>query len=163
MSSKHSYGKNYYQDIDEMPLYNWRKCRAGKLKYTRKDLEVGKKKYDKKYWEKVHDTYLDQFGLGSGFIRYLELAIELAEANCDFVITDDRFTLNRIRELEREIEDLIKRGEEGGGMDVAVVYVSKWMNTMVNEREVTVKMFYTMLQEYEKEAKERAKQANKNK
>lgn len=155
--------KHYYSDIDEMPLYNWKKCRSGDLRYTRKDIEKGTNKEDQAYWEKTHDTYLEQFGLGSGFIRYLELAIELAEANCEFVISDDRFTLNRIRQLEKEIEDLMNKGDNAGGMDVAIVYISKWMSSMVNEREVTVKMFYTMLHEYEKEAKELAKLMKKNK
>lgn len=143
--------KDYYGDIDEMPLYNWRKCNEGKVHYTRKNLEKGTKKRDHEQWEKTYDSYLAEFGLGQDYARYYELKIELAVIQCEFVETDDRFLLNRIKQLEHEIKELLER-EPGADTDTAIVHLSKWMGSLIDQKKVTVRMFYKMLNEQQKEA-----------
>ena len=102
--------ENYYYDIDEMPLFNWRKCQEKQdYKYTRKDIKKGTEEEDLKAWDIIYDSYLSEFGLGSEYERILEIKTRIAELQCNLVIEDDRFLLNEIKRLERELNDILNR------------------------------------------------------
>lgn len=141
--------RGYFNSIDDILLYNWRKCVAGELKYVRTALNAGNEKKDAEAWEKVYDSYLAEFGLGKEYEQYLTLKKELILKNCEFAISGDRFVLNRIEILEHEIDLLMqKKGETD--LDTAIIYVSKWFGSMINDKEITAKMFFKMSHEYEK-------------
>lgn len=141
-----------------MPLYNWRKCQEREeLQYCRKDLEVGSDKEDAEAWDVVYDTFLGEFGLGKDYERILEIQIELAELRCDFIIEDDPFLKNMIKRLEHELQELMDRPVEND-MDAVIIHIENWRKIEVNEHTTTVRKFYKLLREYQKEA-ERMKKA----
>lgn len=142
---------NYYDDIDELPWWNWKRCMKGQVQYTRKDIEKGTEEKDEEAWEKIYDTYLKEFGLGKDYAHYFELKTELAILQCRIVIEEDLFLQNRINVLELEIKELLDKGEEQGD-DKVLVYLSKWMGSIINEKKTTVKMVYQMLEAYKQEA-----------
>ena len=150
--------ENYYDSIDDIIFYNWRKCIKGDLRYTRLDLKRGNQKSDQKYWGMIYDSYLSEFGLGNDFIHYLDLKLELAQLECDFVITGNRFLLNRIDVLTAMIHDLMTK-ETGGDMDTLIIYVSKWLGQIINDKEITAKMFFKMANEYKKASTEPIKKS----
>lgn len=140
---------NYYNSIDDLLLYNWRHCLKGDIVYVRLDLSKGNEKDDILYWEKIYDSYLKEFGLGKDYEYYLELKLELAQKQCEFVLTGVRFLLNRIEVLEVLIHELMTRNT-GGDLDTLIIYVSKWMGQIINDKTITTKMFLKMVEEYNK-------------
>jgi len=139
----------YYDNIEDFPLYRWRKCNKGEIEFTRIDVTDGTKADDKKHWLLIRQSHLDEFGLTNDFNHLLNLAEELAILQCDMVINDDRFLLNKIKRIEEELKRLINR-EAGSDLDTVLIHLSKWMNQMLNDKTLTVKLFYKMLKEYGK-------------
>lgn len=147
---------NYYTEIDEISLRNYRKAMTGKLEYLRKDETKGTKKEDVKAWQLVYDDYLNEFGLGYKYENYIELQLELIELNCQFVDTNERFLLNRIELIKAEMREF-ETIEDSDNLDDAIVYVSKWLGSVINEREISAKSFFKMLNSMIKEQKKHAK------
>ena len=141
----------YYDDIEDFPLYNWRKIQEQNLfKFVRKDVDSGTVKNDKKFWVKIQDSFLKEFGLTKEYERILELQIEIAELECDLVINDTPFLQNKIRHLNQELEDLRNRGGESD-MDETIHYIESWRKIEINERTTTVRKFFKLLRTYKKE------------
>ena len=161
----------YYKSIDEMPLFNWRKCQEqGLLMFSRIEGKtvVNARKWvvwllsfvykrgkfttenDLKAWEKIYDSYLAEFGLGDDYEYLLDLKQRITEVNLDIAISGDKFLLNKSRRLQEELDEFIARPSEGD-TDTAIVYLSKWLGYNLNQKEVTVREFYKMLRDYKRE------------
>ena len=144
---------SYYLDIEDMPIYNWKKCRNGQLEYTRIDLSKGNEAKDSKAWEAVYDTYIKAFGFGKEFNNYLKLQQRRIRKLREFAINGDRFIWNEIEQLNNELRSIQKKFDGKDSIDDSIIYVSKWMGGMIDEKKVTVKQFYTaqmkMIEEYE--------------
>ena len=138
--------ENYYSDIDEFPWWNWKRCQKGEIEHTRKT-GSGSKKEDIETWDNLYDGYLKEFGLGKEYAYYFELKGELIELQCRLVIEENNFLQNRINVLEMKIGDILKKGEKQGS-DKAIVHLSKWMGTIINEKTTSVRMVYQMMEEY---------------
>jgi hypothetical protein len=148
----------YYEGIDDMKLNRWWKCTSGEIKYTRIDLNEGSKKEDWKAWCKIHDEYLEEFGKSDQEKEIQELRKRLADLECDFVIEDNSFLRNEIRRLEKELLDLMTKGIKGGmNRDGLMVQLEKWMGFRLDENDVTVRKFYSIVREFEKEMDAMAK------
>ena len=147
---------NYYDDIDEFPWWNWKRCQKGKKEYTRKDINKGTEEEDLKAWEKIYDGYLEEFGLGKDYEYYFELRMEKAMLECRLVLEGNLFLQNRINVLELKIIEILDRGESQGDNKV-LVYLSKWMSTIIQEKTTSVKMVYQMLEAYQQEAEQAKK------
>ena len=146
----------YYNSIEDMPYYNWRKCmEKEQYHFCRLDPKKGSKKEDQKAWERIYDSYLSEFGLGKDYERILELQAEIASLECQFVYTNDRFLMNKIRELKSELEEFLGREVESDS-DTILTYLRKWMGQWINTREITVREFYKMVRDYQREMKQRS-------
>lgn len=141
---------NYYDDIDEFPWWNWKKCQKGKFEYTRKGSK-GSKKEDEEQWEKLYDSYLGEFGLGKDYQYYFELKREKALLECQLVIEEDPFIQNKINVLEVKLKELMERTDDQGDEKV-IVYLSKWMGAVINEKTTSVKLIYQMLDAHKEES-----------
>jgi len=149
----------YYDDIDEFPWWNWKRCQKGQKQYTRKDVNKGTEEDDEKAWDKIYDGYLLEFGLGKDYAYYFELKAEKAILECRLVYEENQFLQNRINVLELKIKEILERGETQGD-DKVLVYLSKWMSTIIQEKTTSVKMVYQMLEAYQEEAAIVKKQSN---
>ena len=152
---------NYYNHIDELPLYNWLKISEGKIEYSRKEIDKGNEKNDLIYSEKLKDTYFEEFGLSNDLIRLIELQKELAEARLEWIITENNFIKNKISMLEIEIEDLLSNKNNDGEIDESIISLSKWIGYRIDVRVVTVKEFYKMVKLFKKEIELRRNNNNK--
>jgi len=142
----------YYTNIDDFPMYNWRKIQEKSLiNFTRKDITKGTSKEDKAHWILIQDSFLAEFGLHKDYERILQLQIEIAELECDLVIDDNTFLQNRIRHLNSEIEEIRNRGTESD-MDETIHYIETWRKIEVNEKTTSVRKFYKLLRTYKKES-----------
>ena len=86
----------YFESIDTLTLWRWRKAMAGDWRYCRIDLEDGTPKEDEKAWTRLRDEHIQMFGLGKEYERILELQLEIAELQCEYVISGTTFMLNQI-------------------------------------------------------------------
>ena len=130
--------RNYYENFNELILFNWRRCHEdGEHQYARVNVEeVDERKCnpekDEEAWDNIYQTYIDEFGWGSFFERVMELKEEIALLQCDMIIEDNRFLLNKIKALQSELDGILK--ERGGGdMDTTLIHLSKWMGYRIDD------------------------------
>ena len=142
----------YYNNIDELPLYNWIKINNSELIYCRKNISIGTEKQDLSHYELIKETNYQEFGVGKDYLALLELYFQLADCNLDFVISGDNFLKNRITMLNIEIDDIIEKGAKGNGdIDETIIGISKWVGYRVDTKITTVKEFNKMISLFKKE------------
>lgn len=134
--------ESYYTNIDDMPLYNWRKCQEGHVTFVRLNIEIGDEKTDLQSWDLVYNSFITKFGLSDKLLNYLRKKNQLTKKLREFAISGDRFILNEINVLKTSIAEFEKQTEKNG-IDDAVFYVSKSFGNFINEKTVTVSQFYT--------------------
>lgn len=54
-------------------------------------------------WNNLQQEYFDEFGVDDSFKIRLQKMKKLTELNCDFIITENRFLLNQIAQIELEL------------------------------------------------------------
>lgn len=140
----------YYNSIDDILLFNWWKIREGEYEYCRKDLEKGSEKEDQEAYIRINDSFLAEFGFTAEAERVMELRKRIAILQCDFVIEDNQYYRNEIRRLEKELEEILTRGQNGFDNDVVLIHLEKWMGFRLDEKKITARKFYKITNEYEK-------------
>ena len=148
--------KSYYDSIKDIILENWWQVQTGNLKYTRKNINIGTKKQDEKAYEKINDSYLEEFGMDKTQKEIIELQRRIAILQCDFVIEEQRFLQNEIKRLQVEILELLTN-TNGQDRDGLVIHLEKWLGFRINEKEITANKFYKIVREFEKEQEQLAK------
>lgn len=151
----------YYESIDVINLWRWRKAMSGDLTYCRIDLEKGTEEEDLKAWDRLRDEDVEIFGLGAAYEEIIELQIQIALLQCEYVESGTTFMLNEINSLKTELKDILDRPIEFG-IDECIIYLSKWLSFHFDEKVRTVKEFRTYLKTYHKEA-ERLEELTKKK
>jgi hypothetical protein len=139
----------YWNSIDEMPLYNWIKCNNGKLEYTRKN-KKGNKKNDALSWGKLYNEYLHEFGLDTRYKKYLEAQKKKAILQSEYVITKEKFKLTEIEIQKQRIEDLAMYFGEGKQIEVILTWLGMFLGYKVDQKTTTVKEYFVILEEYGK-------------
>ena len=149
---------NYFESIKDIILWNWWQVQTGDLRHTRKDINIGTPKEDENAYMMINDSYLDEFGIDKTQAEIIELQRRIAILECDFVIDENRFYLNEIRRLEKEILELLTN-KNGGDRDGLIIHLEKWLGFRINEKKITANKFYKIVREYEREI-ELIKKAN---
>ena len=144
--------ENYYQSIKDIILYNWWKLQEGKIEYSRKDIAHGNKRNDVSAFIEINDSYIQEFGIDKTQLEIIELQRRIAILECDFVIDEDRFFLNEIKRLEKEIIELLTNNKGGTDRDGLVIHLEKWLGFKIDEKKITANKFYKIVREFEKEA-----------
>lgn len=144
----------YFDDIEEFPLWNWRKCTQGEENYTRIRKQLGTKKRDSVAWENLQDQHIEKFGLADDHEKILELKMQMAEMQLDYCIDKNAFLLNAIRVIEEDIKEILDRSMEGASIDDCLMALSKWMGFRLDQKVISVVEFQTYLKAYQTEAKE---------
>jgi len=139
----------YWNSIDEMPLYNWIKCNSGKIEYSRKG-KKGNKINDYLHWKKLYDEYLKEFGLDVRYKKYLEAQRKRALLQSDYVITKERFKLTEIEIQSQKIKDLELHFAEGKKIEVILTWLGMFLGYKVDQKTTTVKEYFVILEEYGK-------------
>ena len=142
--------ENFYQSIDDLPLYNWIKCNDGELQYIRKDLSIGDPESDENAFNHVFDQYISEFGLGKMYKKMLESMKKRASLELEYVITGDRFQLTLVEMEVARIEQMIANAGSGMTIQETLIHLSRWMNTMINTKTISTREYFTLLNEYGK-------------
>ena len=133
----------YYNHIEDCTIYAWNKAMGGDLTHLR--LEGGTDAEDITAWESVYNSYIVEIGLGKEYEHLLELQTELADAQLDYIIVNNRMILNKILRLDTEVKDILKSGSQGSDMTTTLLIIGKWLGHRVNQKETTVLELYKML------------------
>jgi len=141
--------QNYYTGIDELPLYNWIQCNDGKFEFTRKT-NHGTPEKDLKTWELIYNDYLKQYGLSKTYKKMLDAMKKKAVLELDFVITGNRFKLTEIEIEETRLNAMLSNAGVGMSIDESLIYISKWMGTWLNVKQITTKEYFNLLEQYGK-------------
>lgn len=141
--------KDYYRELDSLPLYNWIKCTDGELRYTRIG-EKGTEQMDAEAWMQLYDEYIKRYDLGKLYKKMLKVMREKALIELKYVETRDRFELTNIEIKEAELVKMMKNNGDGMTIDQSLIHLSKWVGYRLNPKEITVVEYFNISEQYGK-------------
>ena len=152
---------DYYKNIDEMPIYNWFKVQETNdltwLLKEKEDCTTKQMLVLEMYIQKMRDEYIDTFGISDTYRKILVLQGELACLEIDFIIKQDKKIRVFINLKRNELEKLIAKSQKKDSVNIQV-HASKYMGgALINMKTTSVKEFYGILAEMQKEAKKQNK------
>ena len=143
---------DYYEDIDELPLFNWIKCTSNELTYVRRD-KNGTEEEDIEAWEKIYDSYILEYGLSDMYKKLLNAMRKKALLEVDFIITRERFKLTEIEMQIANLDAMLMNKGSGITIEQSLIHLSKWIGSWVNVKTITTREYFNLMEEYGKENK----------
>jgi hypothetical protein len=132
-----------------MPLHNWIECHEGNIDFCRKG-NRGSVSKDLHYWTLLVDEHIKRFGLQESYKDFIQLKLDLANAQMDYVANQTRSTLNIVRRIEKKIQNiLVNNGENLDVYDV-LIYLSKFLGYKIDKYTLTVSEYFKMINIYTK-------------
>jgi len=141
---------NYFLTIDKLTMERWLKCQEGDLTALRVDPGIGSEEQDFVAWELVNQNYIETFGVSRKHVRYLQLQKELLIVRLEMLITGDKFLLNRIDDIEREMTSVFVSDQPNASITTTFIHLSKFMGYRITAETISVLEFFTMVEEYGK-------------
>jgi len=141
---------NYFLTIDKLTMDRWLKCQEGDLTALRVDPAIGTEEQDFVAWELVNQNYVETFGVSRKHVRYLQLQKELLLVRMEYLISEDKFLLNRIDDIEREMSTVFVSDQPNANITTTFIYLSKFMGYRITAETISVLEFFTMVEEYGK-------------
>lgn len=141
----------FWESIDEMPLYNWHKCLSGDLKYIHKELKETKD--NESMFEVVYEEFISFKGVPKERKNLMNLIKEKSILECRYLETGDR-TLITLIDIEKEKIKSVSLTIEGGedfSIEKSLIVLSKWIGYRLDWKQITVKEFYIIIEEYGKQ------------
>ncbi len=147
-----------WASIDEMPIYNWFKIHeTNDLVYMFQTPVKGYDKRTKLYllmqFNLIRDEYLDTFGISHEYRVLLSLKRDLQVYKIQHCLTKNNQFRTLIALCEGKIKMLEDNNTQPENPSITKAYVEKFMGFRLNEKEVTVKEFYSYIQIMQKQAK----------
>lgn len=134
-------------------MYNWIKCIEGKFQYTRLKVSESDEvtEADKQAFEVIYDDYISKVGISPIYAQILKLQVSKAKAQADYMIKNDRKSLNVIRINEVKEEELKKQLGKGMSIEKVLIHLSKWYggNSLLKSKDLTVQQYLDLLEEFE--------------
>jgi len=132
-----------------MPLFNWIKCNEGKIEFTRISDE-GNPEMDVITWEMIYNDYLKEFGLSETYKRMLNAMKKKALLELDYVLTGDRFKLTEVEIEQTRLNSMLQNAGNGMTIEESLIYISKWLGTWLNAKNITVREYFNLMEQYGK-------------
>jgi len=147
----------HWKSINEMPLQNWIECSSGSIQYARIHVNEEDKPNEKdvKSWEKLHDEYIEKYGLSDIYLRLLKVMQKKALLELNYVTTKERFKLTEIEIEEAKLNGMLKNNGSGLTIDESLIHLSKWIGYHLNPKVLTVIEYFNILKQYGKENKQK--------
>lgn len=99
----------------------------------------------------MYDLYLEKFGIGKEFTRYLEKKQELIDLRNAFVQSGDAFILNEIRMIEAELTKKDREfSESKNTIESSLVTLSKWLKMPLRIKDLTILEYKNYMLDYER-------------
>jgi hypothetical protein len=149
----------FYKSIDELPIYHWMKIQETNdltwILKKKRECSKGQFQVLESYLQKMTDEYIDTFGISDQYRNILKLQGELRCKEIDYLISDNKMHLTFIEIKKAELKNAISQSEKSDLMSIQV-HVRKYMGQPINMKETSVKEFYGILSEIQKESKQNA-------
>lgn len=140
---------DYYQSIDELPIYNWHKInQTNELEWLlRKKVLISdhQKKILSNILDRMLSEFIDTFGIPEKMREILDLKSEIFILRCQMALENNKFLQNFIDIAEWKLKQIIADDQTQSTTQVKV-YVEKYLGFRLNERETTVKEFYEYIE-----------------
>jgi hypothetical protein len=137
--------EKYYLEVDECPLFNWRKASDGKRHFLRRD-KIGTQDEDLKAWDLLFADYVEKIGLSKEFIEYLENLEKLNKINKKIIDSGNRFLLNDRAYILIEIkafEDSVQANKSD--ITDVLLMLSKVQSYHLEEKKITVLEYFRLI------------------
>jgi hypothetical protein len=136
-----------YEDINDMPLYNWIKLEEEKeLKYVciNRKYYVFCKKVAKAYM-KMQSQFFERYLVKTKYIEYLRDLQRLNNSKCDAYMDEDRSKITIFESKERNFNEKWKKNETKTDMYELISMVEVELGFQVDIKKMTVGSFYNHL------------------
>lgn len=152
--------ERYYSELDEIPLYNWKKCIEGKFYFIRKKAPSKKRlkndvESDIIAFYQLYNKYIEVYGLGDKMEEFLDLKKRVIELRILFIQTGNKALLTQIEIDVATMQKIDPSKHEGMSIGEILVHISKWMGTWINDKDLTVAGFQDLIKQYEQSNKKK--------
>ncbi len=140
--------KQIYKDIDELPLWNYKKIIETKdLIYLLKN-DNTKATPDElaNIWASIGEQLSEFSGVSDKYQKWLLLHIDYENLQLDYIATGDRSFITQINIKAKQIERMQKQFEGGGeDFDKQIAAVELYFKFHIDEKQTTVKRFFNYI------------------
>lgn len=140
---------DYYQSVEDIPLFNWIKCTEGELKYVRKG-KKGNTDKDTEAWFAIYDDYIRSHGLSKKYQQMIKAMRKKAEIGLDYAIKRDRFSLTLLEIEIQNLKMLLDNNGQGVSIEQSLVHLSRFVGYWIRSKEITAGEYFTLIKEYER-------------
>lgn len=137
---------DYYNSIEELPLFNWWKFNETKdVKHFLKvysDVNTAKLLLLETIYSKLMNQYTKEFGINEHLLLVLEKQIDIAKLKADFMNGIGIITSIEVAEIE--LQELV-RGVKGMGFYEIKALIEKQMGFRIDPNVTTVMEYYSYI------------------
>ncbi len=146
---------NYYKSIDEMPIFNWFKIQETNdlsyLLYKKRGCTPKQAAILKEALQLMTNEYIDTFGISDQYKNILELKRDIRVKEILFATTGEKINKTFISVLQSKLKVALESTQKSDTGSV-IVHVNKYMGYRADLKKISVKEFYSILNEIKKEA-----------
>lgn len=142
----------FWESIEDMPLYNWHKCLEGKLEFIHKDLKLTSE--NENAWHKVYNDFINFKGIAPKEQKLFTALKKKVLLECEYLRTGNRMNITLIDIEEQKIKsirDEEKEVEKIFSIEKTLIKLSKWVGYRLDWKQISVKEFYLIVEEYGKQ------------
>lgn len=143
--------RDYFNSIDELPIWNWWKiAETGELYFLFKDSDSKKDaSHLHEIWNNIHNEYLDEYGLTDDFKRVLKLKKKWILTQNEYIQTGERFKLTEIDIINAQIQEETQE-KKTMSKDDTIIFLEEKLGREINPKELTVKKYNDYIKYYSK-------------
>lgn len=134
-------GNTYYNQIDEVILWNWRKLKeTGNLAYLRCDKQYKEQDSSKEgieAYRSIRNQIYDEHGISDEFKMLMKLKVQWIHKKADAINTDDRFKHLEAKIIKADQDQIISEMPDSNDRKT-LIDIQKLMGFHINERKITV-------------------------
>ena len=135
-----------YQDLSELPIYNWynfAKTMDG-IWLRKGGSGIPPLSEVEACYLRLQQQYIDTFGVDANTSVLMALIKRKIVLTAD-LIEGNNFAKNQIKIVEQEMSRLIPTGTDNGTLEASMVAISKFMGYRVDPKEVSVIEFHEII------------------
>lgn len=140
--------KQIYSDIEDLPLWNFKKV------IDKKDLTFLKKTDESKAtdeeltmaWNTINEQVAEITGVGDVQQKFIMLQTDIETLTIDFLVSRDKNLITLIKTKQRELEKMIERQDVNkASFDEQIAAVELAFKFQIDEHKTTVKRFFNYI------------------
>ena len=125
------------------------RCLEGEIKFTRIN-GVGTLARDEQAFCKIHDEYLNRYGLNKQYKELLQVMKKKAEIQLKYITTKDKFSLTLLEIEEENLKMILANNGQGISIEQTLIHLSKFVGYWIRAKEITAGEYFTLLDEYKR-------------